>query len=483
MTIEEFLDENTYNLTPEEYNQALDDSEKMDSKSWVVKYAPLMQEKAVGWNQVDAVKQSKPLATRIADAFADSKFRPGKTFKDDVYQDDFSDVPREQFEEALSKMRDYYDQEVKQRRDDADKEKRKREVKNDWFWRGLLTSDYEKQRYVEDPQSALIGDQAPEWGTAPETRWGSAADLGLGVVGAAGDVVPGWGSVLIGPGARIARDVGHKVTDSPYQKEWGDIVKGGITDVMISGGTIALPNFRKQIRMYNDFMTLPENVVAMQAIEGEARSILDGAQMLQGAKGGLEFRKAVEAMPESQLKKDLTPLLNSAEIDWNQAQLIINRNVQAANSVANQGSRQAMRDTYSRVIDGRAPGDISRRALLKTAAQAEEREAMPLHPLITKALSRTEPTAKELKSASRKMLADKAISKLSNPAANLVVTVPGGRAKGTVQSIETPEEREQIEAIKQREDRFWRAGFKPNKNESLLYKAWAEWKEENGGEE
>lgn len=482
MTIAEFLEENVYNLTPEEYNQALADLETLDNKEWVNKYAPLMQEKTAGWNKVDEVKKAKPLAKRIADAFADSQFRPGKAFKDDVYQDDFSDVPREKFEEALSKMRDYYDQEVKQRRDDADKEKRKREVKN-WGWRDFIASDYEKQRYVDNPQAALFGEQAPSIGSAPETRFGSAVDLGLGAVGVAGDVIPGWGSVLIGPGARVARDVTHKITNSPYQKDWGDIVKGGIADVAVSAGTIALPNFRKQMRMYNNAMTLPENVVAMQAIEGEARSILDGAQMLQGAKGSLEFRKAVEAMPESQLKKDLTPLLNSAEIDWNQAHQIINRNVQAANSVANQGSRQAMRDSYSRVIDGRAPGDISRRALLKTAAQAEEREAMPLHPLITKALSRTEPTAKELKSASRKMLADKAISKGSNPAANLVVTIPGGRGKGTVQSIETPEEREQIEAIKQREDRFWRAGFKPNKNESLLYKAWAEWKEENGGEE
>ena len=148
MTIAEFLEENVYNLTPEEYNQALADLETLDNKEWINKYSPLMQEKTAGWNKVDELKKAKPLAKRIADAFADSKFRPGKAFKDDVYQDDFSDVPREKFEEALSKMRSYYDQEVAQRKADADKEKRKREVK-DWGWRDILASDYEKQRYVE----------------------------------------------------------------------------------------------------------------------------------------------------------------------------------------------------------------------------------------------------------------------------------------------------------------------------------------------
>ena len=476
MTISEFLEENVYNLTPEEYNQALGDLDSLDAKSWIQKYTPLMQEKTASWNKVDEVKQSKPLAKRIADAFADSKFNPGKSFKDDVYEDDFSDVPRAKFEEALSKMRDYYEQELEQRKLDADKEKRKREVKN-WGWRDLLASDYEKARYVDNPSAALFGEQATSLSKDLLGKGEAISDLAFGAAGAVGDVIPGWGSVLAGPGARAFRDVRHKVTDSPYQKDWGDIVKGAGADVMISGGTVALPNFRKQMRIYNNSMKLPESVVATQAIEAEANNIKEGLKLLNQAKGSLELRQAFEAMPESQLKKDLAPLMKTAEIDKGKVQEIIKDNLYALQGAKDAATREELRGGYSYVMDKMGLAD---KALLKTANAGKE--AKPLHSLTQKVLATTEPTAAEMKSATRKMLLDKYIGTLSNPAANLMVTVPGGRAKGQVQRVETPEEREQIEAIKQREDRFWRAGFKPNKNESILYKAYKEWAEENGEE-
>lgn len=477
MTIEEFLDENTYNLTPDEYNAALDDSQNMDEATWVATYAPLMQEKAVGWNKLDAVKKAKPLPERLREAFGKDGFNPGKTYKDDVYQADFEDVKREDFDKALAKMKEYYDQEVSQKRAEADKIKRQREVKNDWFWRDFLTSDYEKQRYIEDPQSALIGDQAPEWGTAPKTRWGSATDLGLGVAGAAGDVVPGWGS-LAGPGIRAVRDVGHRLMDSPYQKDWGDIVKGGIADVMVSGGTIALPNFRKQIRMYNDFMTLPKNVVATKAIETEANNILEGTRKLGQLSGQpLEFRKALAGLPESQMTKELAPLMNSETIDWGAVKEVLKKHANIAYDLKDAEGRASYRLLNEQ-------NDMLNNGMFPTHPKATNllipgRGYTPLQKTV---LETAEPTAKELKSATRKMLLDKGIAKISNPAANLVVTVPGGRGKGKVNKVETPEEREEIEVIKKREAPFWDMKFKPRKDNSLMYKAWKEYADEHGWE-
>lgn len=480
MTIEEFLDENTYNLSPDEYNAALDDSQNMDEASWVSKYAPLMQEKAVGWNKLDAVKKSKPLPERLREAFGKDGFNPGKTYKDDVYQEDFADVKREDFDKALVKMKEYYDQETAQRKAEADKEKRKREVK-DWGWRDFLTSDYEKQRYVEEPQAALFGEQAPSLGGAPETRWGSAADLGLGVAGAAGDVVPGWGSVLIGPGARIARDVGHKVTDSPYQKEWGDIVKGGIADVMVSGGTVALPNFRKQMRMYNNMMTLPKNVAATKAIEKEANDILEGTRKLGQLSGQpLEFRKALAGLPESQMTKDLAPLMNGEVIDWDAVKEVLRKHGNIAYALKDAEGRASYRLLNEQTdLLNNGMFQANPKTAKATNLIIPGRSYTPLQKAV---LETAEPTAKELKSATRKMLLDKGIAKFSNPAANLVVTVPGGRGKGKVSTVETPEEREEIEAIKEREAPFWEMKFKPHKDNSLMYKAWKEWADENGVE-
>ena len=355
MTIEEFLDENTYNLTPEEYNAALADLDSLDAKSWVAKYSPLMMEKTSGWNEVAEVKQSKSLAERIAGAFKDVKFAPGKSYKNDVYEKDFSDVPRGKFDEALSKMKQYYDAEVKARDAEYLKEKRKREVQDWGPIRDVVTSDYEKQRYIDNPQSALFGEQAPERGEAPETRWGSLADLGLGVAGAVGDALPGLRG-FAGPGIRLARDVGHRVTDSPYQKSWSDIAKNAGVDFGTTAATAFLPNFRKQKRMFAGGLIPPEYTV-LKEIEQEAKNIDEGAAMLGESLGQFSplndaardrsFRKAVANMPESQLKQELTPLAAEVNIDWAKAQAVVDKNTNAAFSASNKANREHLRSTVS----------------------------------------------------------------------------------------------------------------------------------------
>lgn len=481
MTREEFLAKNYERLKHvdvETYNKAVKDLKKKDNAQWIKDYAPLFMEAGVNTDDMAALqKTAEPLPKRLREAFGDLKFAPSEKWKNRVYKQEFSDVDKEEFEKGLAKMKEYYDKEEAQKRAEADKIKRQREVKN-WGWRDFLTSDYEKQRYVEDPQAALFGKQAPSLGDAPETRWGSAADLGLGVAGAAGDVVPGWGSVLIGPGARIARDVGHKVTDSPYQKEWGDIVKGGIADVMVSGGTIALPNFRKQMRMYNNMMTMPKNVSATMAIETEANNILEGTRKLGQLSGQpLEFRKALAGLPESQMTKELAPLMNSETIDWGAVKEVLKKHANIAYDLKDAEGRASYRLLNEQ-------NDMLNNGMFPTHPKATNllipgRGYTPLQKTV---LETAEPTAKELKSATRKMLLDKGIAKFSNPAANLVVTVPGGRGKGKVNTVETPEEREEIEAIKEREAPFWDMKFKPHKDNSLMYKAWKEYADEHGWE-
>ncbi len=242
MTIEEFI--RRADLPVEVYNRVVDDFQSMDRKQWLQTWGDYMAENFNGWNEVDEVKQAKPLANRIANAFGDVKFAPKGRYKDDVYRAEFSDVPRDQFEAALSKMKEYYDAEVKGRHEQAMRKKRETEVKNWGFLRNAIASEYEKQRYVDKPETALFGKQAPSIGSAPETRWGSATDLGLGAAGAVADVLPGWGGILAGPAIRGVRDVGHIITGSPYQKEWGTIGSDLLADVGINAGANFLTNFR-----------------------------------------------------------------------------------------------------------------------------------------------------------------------------------------------------------------------------------------------
>lgn len=495
MNIEEFLEENVFNLTPEEYNQALADLDSLDANAWIQKHSALMQEKTTGWNKVDEVKRSKPLANRIADAFKDSDFNPGKNFKQDVYEADFSDVPREKFEEALSKMKQYYDEEVSSREKEYLKEKRKQEVKDWGLLRDIATSDYEKQRYIEDPQSALFGDQAPAIGDAPETRWGSAADLGLGVAGAASDALPGLRG-FAGPGIRLARDVGHKVTDSPYQKSWGDIAKNAGVDFGTTAATAFLPNFRKQKRMMAGGL-IPEEYTVIKEIEQEAKNINEGAAMLGESLGQFSplseaardrsFRKAVANMPESQLKQELTPLAAEVNIDWAKANAIVDKNTNAAFSASNKMNRENLRST---VAENESPlveranslddADIIRTESL-TGNQIPYKNTVTLDPLSARILGAKEMTKTQERLAPLYNLTNKAIEgEVGSAGIKMSSTALGGRSPRKAQRVRTAEEQANIDALKASEARFWEAGFKPNKVEGdPLWEAYQEWDEEN----
>ena len=502
MTIEEFLDENTYNLTPDEYNAALDDSQTMDEATWVATYAPLMQEKAVGWNKLDAVKKAKPLPERLREAFGKDGFNPGKTYKDDVFQDEFEgDVKREDFEKALSKMKEYYDQEVAQRKAEADKEKRKREVKN-WNWlRDIATSDYEKERYIDDPQSALFGEQAPELGEAPKTRWGSAADLGLGVAGAAADALPGWGS-MAGPAVRTARDVGHKVTGSPYQKEWGDIGKNLIADAGFSASTAWLPNFRKARRIESSGL-MPKAISETVAIEKDAENMYKGASVLHELVNGSQrleqfgdnvkdryFRETVNDLPNSPLKAELLPLAKQQNIDWGKARAIVNNNAYWGMMGLNPETGKTL--AHALIDEGvgipqQVAKQVDAETIVKTGvpggAQIPMATAEEIPEFVNRLYHAPKLTPFQQKTKPAWVMFDKFLSgDLGGAALQEAKTVTGARSPKKATRVETAEEREEIEAIKEREAPFWGMKFKPRKDNSLMYKAWKEWADENGVE-
>lgn len=492
MTIEEFLDENTYNLTPEEYNAALDDAQNMDEASWVATYAPLMQEKAVGWNKLDAVKKAKPLPERLREAFGKDGFNPGKTYKDDVYQADFEDVKREDFDKALSKMKEYYDQEEAQKRAEADKEKRKREVKN-WGWRNLLASDYEKERYLDNPNAALFGEQAPKIGEAPETRWGSAADLGMGVAGAAGDALPGWGS-MAGPAVRFARDVGHKAVGSPYQKDWGDIGTNLVADVGFSASTAWLPNFRKAKRIKGGMMptAIGENV----ALENEAKKMGSDALQIRRLfreepkteevlkKRNQAFRDIYDKMPDSPLKQSLSSEVGKIELDGpaiaEKAQTAIN---QASAALKYQSEVKDAINSSRAFIGGKRTNVIQLSKDGIPVRGIQSAKVAEYDPWFQRIRSTPEMTPFQQKTKPAWVMFDKFLSgNLGGAALQEAKTLTGARSPKKAARVETPEERAEIDAIKEREAPFWEMKFKPHKDNSLMYKAWKEYADEHGWE-
>jgi hypothetical protein len=485
MTIEEFI--RRADLPVEVYNRVVDDFQSMDRKQWLQTWGDYMAENFNGWNEVDEVKQAKPLANRIANAFGDVKFAPKGRYKDDVYRAEFSDVPRDQFDAALAKMKEYYDAEVKGRHDQAMRKKRETEVKNWGFLRNAIASEYEKQRYVDKPETALFGKQAPRIGSAPETRWGSAADLGLGAAGAAADVLPGWGGILAGPAIRGVRDVGHIITDSPYRKEWGTIGSDLLADVGINAGANFLTNFRTVQRgATNAGKVSPVGqVVELDQIgKGLSNPKVNALyyQLLDEVAGNTkkltntDIVKIVSELPDSPIKGELMGMIGDL----------------------NHIDRIGMVKAMSKWRDLNAARGSSTIAMLREqidnptgAGVYQEQFGGVKFPTSNDAYGQyfnkvvTEPKLSNGQQVMRMLM--NTVKKADTPIGAAAVkegkSVFGGRgSEATI--ARTSEDVEALNEIKNREARFWEAGFAPKKVDGdPLWEAYREWYMERTGDE
>ena len=260
--LQKFLRNNKNRLTDDEFQSMYADSYDMPMDEFTEKYDTVLKEKGVGWSKIRKPKAAS-VQERIRKEFGDDAFIVPENFRRDVWEEKFQDIPFEQFSENIDKMRQYYEDENKAREYEAGRKRREKEVKNwgnEWFttpWiRDFMASDYEKRRYIEHPEEALFGEEAPEIGEAKNTRWGAIGDLAAGTAGVATDIVtpfvPGIGWItrsVVGPAIRAGRDVAHKTSNSEYQKDWSDIGTGFWGDIATNAGIEALPNLRHFSRM------------------------------------------------------------------------------------------------------------------------------------------------------------------------------------------------------------------------------------------
>lgn len=266
MTVDElqqFIEKKLYaDVSTDKYNELMTAAESMDLRSFADKYGDFMSNNSEGW--VDFSKKfPKYLSERIRNEFGSSDNKNPFSSKsqkeiDEIYNTYFSDdVPREQFDKYLTNMSNFWDAETNERDYESGKYKRKQEIK-DWGWRNWLASDYEKQRYINEPEKAIFGKEAPAIGDAPETRGEAIADVGLGAAALAGDVGTSFlkmnpltfgAAVATGPVIRGTRDVLHKMTNSPYQKEWEDIGIDVLKDMKSNAEIEGLANLRQLSRI------------------------------------------------------------------------------------------------------------------------------------------------------------------------------------------------------------------------------------------
>lgn len=488
MTIEEFLDENTYNLTPAEYNAALEDLEKMDKKSWIKTYAPLMEAKTAGWLDVEDVKKAKDLPSRLREAFGSSDaknvFDRPSNYINEVYYKEFEDVPRDQFDAALGKMREYAQEGIDARREEGARKKRENEVKKWPLWRDILSSDYEKQRYIDNPSAAIFGEEAtPVFGKDWLGKGEAISDLAYGVAGAAGDVLGGK-KAFIGPGVRLLRDVQHKgyvpgFDESKYQKEWTDIAKNMAAEATLTGGTEYLKNFRKGQRMLGG---ASGDISKVLNLEDEARNIDkafgDIAYYLQDETLSTSdkirsLRNAYKTMPESELKSKVGEILNKRDIG-----------LADLDEIRRLGATYDLYGRYAATPAGRKifMRDYGGNENIEHVFNGESRPVTQFTPFTRRILEAPELT--KFQNVVEKPAINALDKFMTGPVGSAALKLQGTafeqRAPKKSKRVETAEERAQIEEIKNQEARFWEAGFKPNKNENdPLWRAYEEWYEEN----
>ena len=142
-------------------------------------------------------------------------------------------IPVDEFRSQFKLVKNRIDEE-------KGRERRAKEVEEmKWYDpQNWATSDYEKQRYINDPDASIIGKEGNgKWYNKGE----AISDLAYGVAGGVADLLPGVGGMVVGPAIRGARDIQHKVTDSKYQKDSGDIAGDFGKDLFVNVGSDVLP--------------------------------------------------------------------------------------------------------------------------------------------------------------------------------------------------------------------------------------------------
>lgn len=306
MDILDFLEETADYWDPAEFKKADEDAQKLSADAWIKKYSKaIMANKDMAADFYN-LKNSKPLPERLRGSFGDMQFNPSDAWKQQIYQSEYKDVPRDEFERQLKAMKDYYDQEIARQDSIQARAERQKEVEKWNLAQELLSSDYAKQRYIEDPKSSLFGKQAPKLGEAENTRWGAIGDLAAGVGGGVADFIPpAW---LVGPAIRAGRDLAYYNT--PYGKSLGDIFKDAAVDAGINKGARWLNNATREAKAAQRSAS-PEVTKALN-VRNETENIKKGLGTMTFTNGDdIAIKNTIEGLPESSLKNDLMPLVSN----------------------------------------------------------------------------------------------------------------------------------------------------------------------------
>lgn len=217
---------------------------------------------------------------------------------------------KEDLKDWFDKINEFKNEYEQEREKEAKRQERVKEVERDWSLpKKLVTTDYEKQRYINEPEKALFGEQAPSWGSAENTRWRSMGDLAAGALGTAADLVPTpiHSEIWAGPVVRGLLDASYYGT--PYQRKPEDIISDFAQDMSVNAGAELFQNWRRAKRgerkLLNQSSDLARHMNVVDETKNISGSINKIENLINNKADVTDIVNAINELPDSELKKEL----------------------------------------------------------------------------------------------------------------------------------------------------------------------------------
>ena len=365
---------------------------------------------------------------------------------------------------SVDEITSEYQKQKTERDREEGKARRAKEIKDAPWYSPLrwATSDYAKQRYINEPEASLFGKEGTEgkWWQRGE----DISDLAFGAAGAVADMLPGVGSQFVGPAIRTGRDIRHAVNDDQYQKSAGQIASDFGTDVAFNLGTTLLPTAllnrpkkagKSASKGDRYLREVGEQVAADETKKAtnEGLKTLNTDEMFKGL-SDKELEGRIKDLPDGPMKTDLMNTWEQTKsMTPNKRQAAVSEHLAEWESVAKDVPEGAMFTKEGNIKKNKADywNDKPTKDFVEQQAKA----------------------ATAPKSVRWAAKGAETFAKVGEPAVKVGKTIQGRGSK--------PEERADIDWYKENYSRDWDAGFVPHgREDEPMMKAYREWQKESG---
>ena len=228
------------------------------------------------------------------------------------------DISEQDVNAWFDKTNQYKEDYKKEREYEAERYKRAKEVKELPWYKDVLTSDYSKQRYIDDPTTSILG--GSQFNPYSSEGQSEIRDMLLGGLAGTADVVPtpALTHLWLGPAIRTGRDIQHEVNDEAYKPEGtsvADYAKRFGSDLGTNIAFEYTPNWlargagrlnKGASKELNKYIAQPYNAYKLAKEESLIKDSYNKVDKLLNSNiTPIEMYNEIKALPESEYKQSL----------------------------------------------------------------------------------------------------------------------------------------------------------------------------------